>query len=449
MIVRGAVSHSWHRPGLGFRPRSVARVLLSLAALLLLLPIQPVQAQAEAATVRLDGRSVFQVGPGEEGGDASARADRVETRLDALLPNVESLGPAIAKPSASGWTVTVSAVPVVTVTRRDAEDNLTSEAALARQWAGALQVALDRARERRAGWGGRFVAEIQASGQAAFGRLGESAARVIPNSIAALALILLFWLIAKAIRLLLTLLFRRIIEDVTVESLIKQLTYYAVLAIGFFVAVDALGFDPTTVAAGIGLTGVVLGFALRDVLSNFVSGLLLLLLRPFQIGDQIVIGDLEGSVERIELRATRLRAYDGRVMLVPNAEVFTSRIINNTADPLRRGKVEAWVGYEADLRQVAQVARDAVREAEGVLDAPPPMVRVDELGQDDIILEITFWTDSRRADYKNTASAVRCAVVGAFRAVGIGLPQPDVRLLAPHEPRSWQSLLDSGSKARS
>lgn len=414
---------------------------LWLAALFVLLPLQPALAQPEAATVRLDGRSVFQVGPGEEGGDAAARADRVEARLDALLANIGSLGPAIAKPTAAGWSVTVSAVPVVTVTRRDAEDNLTSEAALARQWAGALQVALDRARDRRSGWGGRFLAEIQASGRAAFGRLGESAVRVIPKAVAAVALILLFWLVAKAIRALLTLLFRRVIEDVTVESLIKQLTYYAILAIGFFVAVDALGFDPTTVAAGIGLTGVVLGFALRDVLSNFVSGLLLLLLRPFQIGDQIVIGDLEGSVERIELRATRLRAYDGRVMLVPNAEVFTSRIINNTADPVRRGKVEAWVGYDVDLRQAAEVARNAVGEAKGVLEAPPPMVRVDELGQDDMILEITFWTDSRRADYKNTASAVRCAVVAAFKAAGIGLPQPDVRLLAPHEPQSWQSLL--------
>lgn len=80
----------------------------------------------------------------------------------------------------------------------------------------------------------------------------------------------------------------------------KQLTYYAIITLGFFVAADALGFDPSTVAAALGLPGLVLGFALKDILSNFVSGLLLLTLRPFWIGDQIVVGDLEGSVEKIE-----------------------------------------------------------------------------------------------------------------------------------------------------
>jgi small-conductance mechanosensitive channel len=224
--------------------------------------------------------------------------------------------------------------------------------------------------------------------------------------------------------------FRRSVDDVTVESLIKQFTYYAILAVGFFVAVDALGFDPTTVAAGLGLTGIVLGFALKDVLSNFVSGILLLALRPFKIGDQIVVGELEGTAERIELRATRLRAYDGRVLLVPNAEVFTARIINNTADPIRRGKVTVWIGYSTDLKKAVEVACRAAGTGEGVMEMPPPAARIDELGEDDIALEVTFWTDSQRTDFKNTASAVRAKIVSAFRDAEIGLPDPDRRLVS-------------------
>lgn len=328
------------------------------------------------------------------------------------------------------------------MTARDAEDSLTSPPALAKQWATALGRSLERARERRLGWGGRFGAETRASMEAAFGRLAESAARIIPRALAALAVILLFWAFARGVRWLLGLLFKRVIEDVTVESLIKQLSYYAILAVGFFVAVDALGFDPTTVAAGLGLTGIVLGFALKDILSNFVSGLLLLTLRPFEIGDQIVVGDPEGNVERIELRATRLRAYDGRVMLVPNAEVFTSRIINNTADPVRRGKVEAWLGYDVDLQLATEVACRAAGEAEGVLREPPPAVRIDNLGVDDLVLEITFWTDSMRSDFKNTASAVRRAVVEGFRSSNIALPDPDVRLLVPHKQERWAKLFN-------
>lgn len=404
-------------------------------------------AQDEVATVRVDGRPVFQVGPATENGDARERARRVEQRIASLLRNAEHLGDAAPAHTEAGWTVMVSGVPVTRVTRRDAEDHLLSEAALARRWSTALDAALDRARDRRLGWGGRFMTETQAAAEAAFSRLGESLLTVVPRVLAAAFVMGLFWLVARGLRLLLRRLFRRVVEDVTVESLVEQFTYYAILALGFFVAVDALGFDPTTVAAGLGLTGVVLGFALKDVLSNFVSGLLLLALRPFEIGDQIVVGELEGAVERIELRATRLRAYDGRVMLVPNAEVFTARIINNTADPVRRGKVTAWLGYSVDLAQAARIARDAAASADGVLAEPPPVVRLDELGPADIALEVTFWTDSQRSDFKNTASAVRDRLIESFRAAAIALPDPDFRRVCLTDPDRADAGRDEAPRA--
>ncbi|MEW9856705.1 mechanosensitive ion channel family protein [Novosphingobium sp. M1R2S20] len=396
-------------------------------ALALALVVAPAAAQSDLATVRIDGRAVFQVGPGAEEGDASARARRVEERLSPLLGNLNALAPATPRRTASGWSVTVSGIPVVNVTPRDAEDAFTTQPALARQWASALDGALARAREHRLGWGGRFIAETRGSGEAAIGRLAESVGRIIPRVLAASIVIAAFWLLARGVRALLRLVFRKTVEDITVESLVKQFTYYAIITLGFFVAVDALGFDPTTVAAGLGLSGIVLGFALKDILSNFVSGLLLLTLRPFRIGDQIVVGDLEGSVEKIELRATRLRAYDGRVMLVPNAEVFTSRIVNNTADPLRRGAVELWLGYGTNVKAALEVIRTAATRASGVLDTPVPAVRIDDLGQGDIRVEVTFWADSQRSDYKNTAAAVRAAVLEDLVSAGIPLPDPAAR----------------------
>lgn len=386
-------------------------------------------AQSNFATVRLDGRAVFQIGPANDEDDAGTRARRIETRLGGLLRNLDALAPPVARQTPSGWSVSVSGIPVVTLTERDAEDNLTKQSVLARRWARALDQSLGQARQRRLGLGGRFGAETRASAESAFGRLTEAIFRIIPRALAALAVMAVFWLLARGFRRLLRFMFRHSVEDVTVESLIKQLSYYSILALGFFVAVDALGFDPSTVAAGLGLTGIVLGFALKDILSNFVSGVLLLGLRPFKIGDQIVIGELEGSVERIELRATRLRAYDGRVMLVPNAEVFTSRIINNTADPLRRGSVDVWLGYDVDLRHAVEVIRTATQSAGGVLDSPSAIVRLDQLGKDDLLVEVTFWTDSRRADYKNTASAVREAILLAFKRAHLPLPDPDVRVV--------------------
>lgn len=410
------------------------RRALSALILLLLLAARPAWAQDAVATVRLDGQAVFQVGPASDNDDAGARARRIEARLSGLLRNLDALAPPVARQTPAGWSVVVSGIPVVTVTPRDAEDNLSTPPALARQWAGALGRSLARARERRLGFGGRFFAETRASAEAAFGRLSEAVLSIVPRAIAALAVILVFWGFARGVRALLRRIFKRTVDDVTIESLIKQLSYYAIIALGFFVAVDALGFNPTTVAAGLGLTGIVLGFALKDILSNFVSGLLLLTLRPFKIGDQIVVGDLEGSVERIELRATRLRAYDGRVMLVPNAEVFTSRIVNNTADPVRRGSVGVWLGYDADLKMAVTAIDEATRAARGVLPDPPPVIRLDDLGVDDLHVEVTFWTDSRRADFKNTSSAVREAILAAFKAAGIPLPDPDERIVTTRPP---------------
>lgn len=329
--------------------------------------------------------------------------------------------------------ITVAAVPVVTVTPADADDNLTTVDALAMQWAGAIDRALQQGQERRLAWGGRFVAETRLAIETASARLYESVLRIVPRALAAVLVIGVFWGVATIMRRVMRFVFRRIVEDLTVENLIEQLAYFAVWALGLIVAVDALGFDPETVVTGLGLTGLALGFALRDIISNFISGVLILALRPFRLNDQIDIGETEGNVERIELRATQIRTYDGRLVLVPNAEVFTSRVTNNTASPVRRGSVTVFVGYNSDLELVQPVIRDATQATGGVLAQPPASVRIRELGAGDIEVETRFWTDSRRSDVVATASAVRRALVAALSAAGIPLPDPAMRVLVPME----------------
>ncbi len=189
-------------------------------------------------------------------------------------------------------------------------------------------------------------------------------------------------------------------------------------------AVSALGFDPQALATAIGLTSVALGFALKDVLSNFVSGLLLLLMRPFKLGDQIVVGETEGAVEGIELRVTRIRTYDGRVVLVPNGELFTSRVTNNTAAPVRRASVMLFLTYKDDLPRAMTLALEAAQGTDGVLHEPPPSILISDLELMDVALELRFWTDSRRSDFLATRSRVSEAAVTSLRAAGVGLPDP-------------------------
>ena len=386
-------------------------------------------AQTSRAAVRIDGSRVLHVSA-ETREEARERADQIERRLNRLLNAPESLAPLQVTSSGEARLLSMAGLPILEVTHGDSADSGADPDKLAVQWKLAIEAALKRAAERRlSGWG-RFAAETRASVQTAFGRLLESAIYIVPRLLAGITVLLLFWALAAFVRAAMRLIFSRVISDLTVENLIRQIAYYAVWAVGLIVATSALGFDPQALATGLGLTGVALGFALKDILSNFVAGVLILWMRPFEIGDQIVIGETEGSVERITLRATQIRTYDGRAVLVPNSEVFTSRLTNNTESPVRRGSVELPLGYASDVRSTVEVLQNAVCGAPGVLHQPPPSVRIRELNPDDMMLEVRFWTDSRRSDFLLTSSHVRDAVVGAMKRNDIALPEPSARTVS-------------------
>ena len=440
----------------GPRARLMLATWMLLAALIVLASPASAHAQpsSDRVTVRVDGRAVLRVGP-VDSAPASERARRIERRIATLLESPRAVTRARVEPSGPerrDRMISVAGVPVVTVTQADAEDNVATLDGLATQWARSIDLALARAAERRLSRWGRFGAEVQASVSAAFSRLTESAIRLVPRVLAATLVLALFWMLAAGVRRLLRALFRRTIDDLTVENLVKQLAYYAIWALGFLLAVDALGFQPQTVVTGLGLTGLALGFALKDIISNFVSGVLLLALRPFELGDQIVVGDTEGAVERIRLRATDIRTYDGRLVLVPNADIFTSRVTNNTASPVRRAVVTLPLGYDSDVPHALVVAREAAASTSGVLAEPAPAVRVAELGPDDLVLEARFWTDSRRSDYTATQAGVRAEIVAAFKREKIGLPDPDARFVVPRRPDRWREALggrpDTGGDTR-
>jgi small conductance mechanosensitive channel len=389
------------------------------------------------ASVRLNGVPVIQVtASGDE--SATARAARIERRLERLADRVDETDrPAVVRgPTDETRVVQLGDAPIVTVTQADAEDQLLTVDALAAEWASALGVALDQARASRLTPWRRVAIEVRGSVVTAVTRLAESATRIIPRVLAAFTVLGVFWAVAAGIRALLRVLFRRVISDLTVENLLKQVVYYLVWAIGILVAADALGFEPETVVTGLGLTSLALGFALKDIISNFVSGILILGLRPFHIGDEIVVGETEGSVQRIRLRATEIKTYDGRLVLVPNAELFTSRVTNNTAAPVRRTSVEVPVAYGTDLARAERALLSAVQGLPEVLAAPEPSVRVRLLGTSDMVLELRFWTDSRRADLLATTSVVRRRVVEAFSEAGLPLPEPDLRRVELQSDRS-------------
>jgi len=169
-------------------------VLAGLVIALAGFSAEPARAQDDRATVRVDGRSVFRVGPTEEL-EAAARARQIERRMTTLLETPDAIGRAQVERTGedgSERAVTVAGVPVVTVTQTDDDDNLASIDVVAAQWAAAVDSALLRAAEARLAPGGRFVAEVRGAIEAAFARLSESTLRIIPRILAALLVLGLF-----------------------------------------------------------------------------------------------------------------------------------------------------------------------------------------------------------------------------------------------------------------
>jgi small conductance mechanosensitive channel len=401
----------------------IVRGIIAIA--LLLCTTAVVGGQADRG-VRVDGDLVFQVRASADL-SADARAQQIESRLLSLLASpTANLRPAIrpSEPDGLARDIVVAGSRVATVTPDDGAANGVNVDRLANEWAEQIAVALERARERRTSPWQDFRARVRGSVRSAVGRLLETIGGSLPGVLAGFLVIAVVWAAAALVRRVLGAGIPRVVHDPTAQNFLREMAYYAVWAIGFLVALDAMGFNPQAFVTGLGLTGVALGFALKDILSNLVGGVLLQAVRPFELGDQIVVGSTEGSVERIDLRATHIRTYDGRLVLVPNGEVFTSRVTNNTASPVRRGSVEVHLDYRTDFPRALRIAAEAAHQTKGVAGDPPANARLRALNVGDAMMEVRFWTDSRRADFMATSCAVRVAVVLALKEAGIALPLP-------------------------
>jgi small-conductance mechanosensitive channel len=420
-----------------------------LGAIVLLWIVLPAGLPAQTDRgIRLDGDVVIRVGP--SGADtAEARAAQIEARLAALLERAGPVEPTVRRGTdRTSRVITIDGVDVLTVTPEDAAVHAEDVDRLAAEWSEELRLAVQRGRDRRRSAPQRFVTQVRGNVRSALSRLVEDIAETLPRTLAALLVLGLVWIAATLVWRVNRASLPRLVHDVTLRNLVVAVLYYAVWVIGLLVALDAMGFNPQTFVTGIGLTGVALGFALKDIVSNLVSGLLIQAMRPFEIGDEIVVGSTEGRVDAIDLRATHIRAYDGRLVLVPNGEVFTSRVTNNTAAPLRRGSVEMYVGYREDFSKILPLVRDTAQHTPGVAPDPPAYAQIRELNPSNILVEVRFWTDSRRADFMATSCNVRVAVLLALGGAGVGLPDGTVGV-APRDIDAWRrALATSDADAR-
>ncbi|MGE0315022.1 MAG: mechanosensitive ion channel family protein [Lautropia sp.] len=247
--------------------------------------------------------------------------------------------------------------------------------------------------------------------------------RLLPAMAVALILVLLFFGVAFAVRVLV----RRTAMRRERSNLGEVLGSFAFWLVAFFGIMIGLtivlpSLKPGNLISALGFGSVAIGFAFKDILQNWLAGLLILLRQPFRTGDQIVVGTHEGTIERIETRACLIRTYDGRRVIIPNADVYSSSVIVNTAFPLRRTSYAIGIGYGDDIGRARDTMLQAIRSVDGVEASPAPEVLVDELAPSWVSLNLRWWTQSRRADVVHVRSAVIEAVKRALDAAGIDMP---------------------------
>jgi small conductance mechanosensitive channel len=206
-----------------------------------------------------------------------------------------------------------------------------------------------------------------------------------------------------------------------VVVVVSTLAYYVAVAIGLVVALALGGVNLGVLVGSLGLATVALGFALQDIVSNFTAGIVLLLEHPFTEGDHIAIAEAEGEVEEIRVRATRLRAPDGQLVLVPNKLLFTQVLTNSTATMRRRVEVLLEVPYGQDAARARELLLEVAAGLEGVSDDPEPRLLTQQLGQGARRLRLTFWVDSRSDDPDRVRSELLDSAEKRLRDAGVSL----------------------------
>lgn len=215
----------------------------------------------------------------------------------------------------------------------------------------------------------------------------------LPGIVTGILVFLVFWLVARTIRRAAVRATERHGRHRNAGQAAGRVAQGAALLIGLLIALSIAvpTFKPSDVISFLGIGGVAVGFAFRDILQNFLAGILLLLTEPFRIGDQIVVGGYEGVVEDIQTRATFIRTYDGRRAVIPNADLFTQKVLVNTAYERRRVEYEVSVPEGRDPEETRRAIVSALQDIDGIESSPPPDALLVEVAANSAKLRVRWW----------------------------------------------------------
>ena len=210
--------------------------------------------------------------------------------------------------------------------------------------------------------------------------------------------------------------------DVTIVKFIQNLSFAALFAFVILAALEKVGVKTTTFAAVVAAAGLAIGFALQSSLSNFASGFMLLLFKPFKVGDYVQAGGVEGSVHEIQLFTTKMKTPDNKVVIVPNGQITGDSITNFSAEETRRIDLVIGVGYGDDLSKVKTVLNDIVAADTRIHKEPAVTIAVSELADSSVNLVVRPWVNT--VDYWAVRFDLIETIKNRFDAEGISIPFP-------------------------
>ncbi|MDO1450088.1 mechanosensitive ion channel family protein [Rhodocytophaga aerolata] len=255
----------------------------------------------------------------------------------------------------------------------------------------------------------------------------ESLILLLPNLLIAIVVFLLLYTAGKLIRKGLAKPLHRFVHSRALVDLGLNIISIAFVALGLFVALSIIGLDKavTSLLAGVGIVGLALGFAFQDIASNFVSGVLMAISKPIQIGDVIQSNDHFGTVININLRSTIIRTMQGQHVHIPNKDIYNKPIVNYSEEGKRRIDLKCGVSYGDDLEKVKRVTIEAVQTIEHILPNEGVTLFFKEFGDSSINFEIRYWVDfKKQPDYLAALSDGIMRIKKAYDENNIMIPFP-------------------------
>ena len=210
--------------------------------------------------------------------------------------------------------------------------------------------------------------------------------------------------------------------DETLVKFTKTVVYVALMIFVILASLGKLGIETTSFAAILAAAGLAIGLSLQGTLGNFASGFMLILFRPFKVGDFVEAGGVSGIVEEIQIFSTRMRSGDNKEITVPNGQIVGSTITNYSAKETRRVDLVVGVGYNDDLKKVRAVLEDILAKDERILKDPAPTIGVSELADSSVNFVVRPWVKS--GDYWPVLFDTQETVKLRFDAEGISIPYP-------------------------